>query len=237
MDTNGLADLIARDAGMGIPDLKSRDYAVLLLPDLDYDAQLVAIRELLAGQGEAAKGLTQQLCDLEHQARNHMGLHSQQAVEDWVRRVQASVYQDAAHSMAAVGMLAPFVESLFHQVFTRVGRMWSESAAALPLHPRFHPTEAQAWDCHSVRYDSGAWGKDLVAGIKQLAGETGLTPYVSPNIWLSMQALFSYRNKMFHHGFEWPLEERRKFAARASKEWPTEWFSWAQNGGGPGSPT
>ena len=34
-----------------------------------------------------------------------------------VDHLHQSVFQDAAHSMAAVGMLAPFVESLFKQAF------------------------------------------------------------------------------------------------------------------------
>ena len=41
--------------------------------------------------------------------------------------------------------------------------------------------------------------------------------------------MFAYRNKMFHHGFEWPLNERRKFEQTIRKgEWPSNWFikSW-----------
>ncbi|HEX6749206.1 MAG TPA: hypothetical protein VF092_18055 [Longimicrobium sp.] len=233
MDPDNLADLIARDAGLGIPELEPRDYAVLLLPDLDYDAQLVAIRELLAGQAETEKVLARRLRNLEEDARSHVGLHSHQALDEWMERVHASVYQDAAHSMAAVGMLAPFAESLFYQVFIRLGKMWSESAVPLPLHPRFHPVGEKTWDCHFVPYNNGKWGKDLPVGIRQLADATGLTSVLPRDLWLRLAALFGYRNKMFHNGFEWPSEQRRKFAERASKEWPPEWFRWATSGGEP----
>lgn len=39
------------------------------------------------------------------------------AVDQWVSVLHDSVYQRAAHSMAAVGMLAPLVESMFDEAF------------------------------------------------------------------------------------------------------------------------
>lgn len=39
---------------------------------------------------------------------------------------------------------------------------------------------------------------------------------------------------MFHHGFEWPVEERQKFAKRITDEgWPADWLSKAEVGNEP----
>jgi hypothetical protein len=44
-----------------------------------------------------------------------------------------------------------------------------------------------------------------------------------------LQALFEYRNKMFHRGFEWPSVEREQFE-RKRASWPSDWFSMAVSG-------
>jgi len=49
-----------------------------------------------------------------------------------------------------------------------------------------------------------------------------------------LSALFSYRNKIFHHGLEWPLEERVKFLKTASsKGWTEDWFAQSTSIGEP----
>jgi hypothetical protein len=47
-----------------------------------------------------------------------------------------------------------------------------------------------------------------------------------PEGWkATLSALFAYRNKMFHHGFEWPMTERAAFAETMRKQrWPADWF-------------
>ncbi len=46
--------------------------------------------------------------------------------------------------------------------------------------------------------------------------------------------VFGYRNKMFHHGFEWPADERSKFAKLIlSENWPDSWFKAATSDGNP----
>jgi hypothetical protein len=49
-----------------------------------------------------------------------------------------------------------------------------------------------------------------------------------------LKALFAYRNKMFHWGFEWPPEERDAFAKYiATEKWPSDWFATATTDGKP----
>ena len=53
---------------------------------------------------------------MESLARRTPGEH---AVNMWIEKVHQSIYQGAAHSMAAVGMIAPLVESVFGHTISR----------------------------------------------------------------------------------------------------------------------
>ena len=51
---------------------------------------------------------------------------------------------------------------------------------------------------------------------------------------LVLTALFEYRNRMFHWGVEWPVEERSRFEQlRRDCGWPESWFDQAIDGEGP----
>jgi hypothetical protein len=40
-------EMLERDAGLGVPEISDREMACAVLPDLDYEAQLLAISGLL----------------------------------------------------------------------------------------------------------------------------------------------------------------------------------------------
>src|SRR5271166_6841873 len=100
--------------------MDNRDAASLLLPDLDDHAQLIAIRNVLSRNRMANKELQDEINRIEEYARQTSGFRNERAVDEWIERLHGSVYQDAANSMAAVGMLAPLVESIFTQAFQSV---------------------------------------------------------------------------------------------------------------------
>ena len=143
--------------------------------------------------------------------------------------------QDAAHSMAAVGMLAPFVESIFFQSFVQIGEIYQKSNKTLPTHPRWKNSSSKRWDCHFVWNTTGKqnWRKDLSVGIQQMAEEIRLTPRLPLNLARILEALFSYRNSMFHNGFEWPEKERRDFQEKIQKHGWSDWFHYATHEGKP----
>jgi len=89
------------------------------------------------------------------------------------------------------------------------------------------------WDCHFVcnAKRNGKCQKALVQGIFELADVVELTAHLPPGLRVMLEALFLYRNKMFHNGFEWPEAERRAFAENA-KKWPG-WFRNSLHGGEP----
>lgn len=189
--TDGLCDY-GEDAGVGLPQRDNHDYVYLLLPDLDYDAQLRAIHGLLRLHRRATHESREDIREIEAAPRR-----SERDIDEWLDCMHAFTYQDAAHSMAAVGMLAPLVESIFHQALLRVGEHFS-SAARLSHDRGQHDGDSQ-WDCHYI-WRGGRWDKDLVSGICDLADEVGLSRHLPAELTPKLQALFQYRNKMFHHG-------------------------------------
>jgi hypothetical protein len=141
--------------------------------------------------------------------------------------VTDSVYQDAAHSMAAVGMLAPLIESIFCQSFDGLRRkIPAPNIVPFNSHPRWQLSADGQWDCHLVWTKKGRRRTDIVEGILQLAEAIGLSTHLPGDLKATLQALFAYRNKMFHNGFEWPLLERERFQQRIA-DWPSDWFRMA----------
>ena len=217
----------------GFIELSDDDAACLALPDLDYDSQLIAIRGLLTRQGKADKELVTEIEKIEAFAARASGVRNQQAVDEWADHMHHSVYQDAAHSMAAVGMIAPFVESVFYQAFQNIGREMAKDISPPSNHARWKQSVEDQWDCNFV-WTGGHRRKDLVKGIMQLVDAVDMTRYMPNDLEPTLSALFEYRNKMFHHGFEWPLEERRRFNKRLNESgWPPDWFSKATSDGKP----
>ena len=142
----------------------------------DYRAQSFAKRRLLPRQYRDERELEDRIQEAEELAAQSHGAANEHWVEEWISRVHSSVYQGAAHSMAAVGMIAPLIESAFKQALRRMERDWSGQK-----------------------------------GIISCVGEIGMKEYMPDDIKVTLQALFDYRNAMFHSGFEWPIEERERF--------------------------
>lgn len=207
------------------------DWAPALIKNISYDAQLTTIRFLLYRLREHDKKLDDEI----KQLHEYKGPHSQRAVDDWVDLMHDSVFQGAAHSMAAVGMLAPLIESVFCGGFETIREEFFEDDSPYDAHQhgRWQSATKNQWDSHFV-YERGKQRKDLVTGILQLAEAVGLHAYLPTDLKPMMKALFAYRNKMFHWGFEWPPEERDAFEKHiAAEKWPSDWFAKATQGGEP----
>lgn len=207
-------------------DLTNRDYAELLLEDVDLEAQLIAVRSLLRRSAQADTDLAAEIEELAKragEARGEYGLHLENS---WVDHLHGSVFQDAAHSMAAVGMVVPMLESLLTATFVGIRDL---SDPAVPVTPTGHRAhflgDQHFWDPHYL-YGATRGLKDIARGAVQLAESTGLSSFLPADFATVADALFTYRNRMFHHGFEWPKAERVKFAALiVDKGWPANWFA------------
>jgi hypothetical protein len=134
--------------------------------------------------------------------------------------------------MAALGMLAPLIESLFVQCFAGIRRILATSAPPLSSsHPRWQWPTRKQWDCHYYLAENKR-KKGLSKGILELATVIGLSARMPDDLEPMLEALFEYRNAMFHYGFEWPPIERQKFDIRRAK-WPSNWFSVSTSGNQP----
>ena len=159
----------------------------------DYISQIRAIRALLSRQNHADSRLEAEIERADELARNSTGESNYHAVDQYGDLVHDSIYQLAAHSMAAVGMLAPLMESMFKATLRAIGKTPPRSNLA-----------ARVMDAIE---DEG----------------TGLGQYMPDDLRPTLEALFRYRNKMLHHGFEWPHSQRLAFDGSLS-DWPPGWF-------------
>jgi hypothetical protein len=208
--------------------------ATLLIRHIDYESQLAAFREQLERHREQEGYLYSQIDDLEKRSQELSNPAASFHSYDRDELCHRSVYQDAAHSMAAVGMLAPFFESIFQQMFHGLQILIKDEVTSVPDHPRFNgATTDRCWDCHYFLSDGKLKRGGIVRGIEDLSSAVGLTPHFTASLMNVLEALFSYRNKMFHLGFEWPIKERTSFNNRIRNENWDNWFSVATSDGKP----
>jgi hypothetical protein len=194
-----------KESGAGIPDMEDIDYAGEFLTEIDYPAQLRAIRDLLDRHAEEERLVTERIQRIS--ATEPM---RQQFVDEAVAEMHASVYQDAAHSMAAVGMLAPLIETIFRTAFLNIGVRYDSQPRWTSTHVRLQRPGKTRWDCGSVLQNE-KWVNGLVEGVRELSDALELTSALPPGFWPRFEALIAYRNKMFHHGFEWADKVRDQF--------------------------
>ena len=230
------ADALSSDTSRGELErfgISNRDQALFLIGERDLDSQLIAIKGVLRRNLETEKQVGKDIKALEAEIRAYAGEDEeyQRHMENyWVDTLHGTVFQDAAHSMSAVGMLAPFIESMFVSIFQGLRARAQET---LSDDPRSEATQDQYWN-PQIAFGKSGVRDDLVAGIAQLANSTGLQPYLPTDYKKALSALFSYRNNMFHNGFEWPIDVRQKFTSRISNEgWSNHWFLWASRGKDP----
>jgi len=216
-----------------IPELGACDYLYSLNLDFNIEAQLIAVRGLLDRNRQGAAELTGQIKQIEEHARGVSGVQADWALDNWLNHIHHSAYQEAAHSMSAVGMLAPLVETIFYQCFQRIGDRFYPASQPTKCHDRWKAARVIQWDCHNFIIGNRS-KKNLVRGIFQLSEAVGLTSKLPAELKRTLSALFAYRNNMFHLGFEWPREDRERFAKRITDEgWPNDWFNGATSGSNP----
>jgi hypothetical protein len=228
--------MLGADAETGLEtlDLSDRDRAGLILDRVNYEQQLTAIAGLLTRNKTADKQLEAERKEIVAFIKNSSGGAQQHAIDESGENFYAMVYQGAAHSMAALGMIAPMYESMFVHAFQSIREVFRKAGVRLPAHARDGITNSDDfWDCHLVHSEKAKYKtrSDLVEGIMELADATELT--LPDGLERLLEALFSYRNKMFHCGFEWPQNECLKFAKRIEEKNWEGWFDRSEHGDEP----
>jgi hypothetical protein len=210
-----------------------RDHLRSFYPDFQPNLQIKAIRAMLALF--EAHGIQRyvSLDALVAKANEHSDFELRtKADHEAGEYFEVTGYLQRAYSMGAVGMLAPFIETIFKQAFEAMAEQLFSQLEPLP-HDRWKMPETERWDCSRYVIKEGKSEKGIVKGILQLSDALGLRQYLPDDFGPRIDALFSYRNAMFHNGFEWPKKERLKFATTIrKKKWPNEWFAKAMTNEG-----
>ena len=189
--------------------ISSRDVAPLILngtwtrrarggagDDIDDESQLRAIRGVLVRNRGAEIRLAAEMERLDALAKS---TRSERAADDLHDLFDVSTYQDAAHSMVAASLLAPFIEGVLHRAVRGIEHLKETSVV--------RSRRRRTWQ-----------------DTTQDMAEIGLTPYMPSDFDQVGDALFLYRNKVLHCGLEWPPDDRNEFNGRR-REWPLDWFS------------
>ena len=161
----------------------------------DYDAQFIAIPRLLFRQEQANQELKAQIDEVGAVAARARGDANDRAVDEHVYLMHTANYQDAAHSMATVGIIASLTESMFRRLLGR--------------------------DLERTNLRRKGIDKKIIL----LLMEKGLLTHLPDHLEPTLSALFAYRNNMFHNGFEWPREKCSAFETEiVNSAWPPDWF-------------
>jgi len=209
-------------------ELSDRDHAHALLGDIDLDAHLLAIRQALGQHRRAEQQLQAELDRLVEDARSANGAWAQRLVDIRVDLLHGSVYQDAAHSAAAVALLAPLLEAVFTRLFEAIGRQgWPRDAGERRRRAdKLADPDARFWDAQAYFPRRGEPTTNVLLGPGQLAEEAGLQAELPADTWKVFDAIMNYRNFTLHNGLEWPPAKRAEFDVMvADKGWPSEWFT------------
>jgi hypothetical protein len=213
-------------------DLPDRDFAMGLMPHINFADQLSAIKEMIDALNREEALQEARITALKEALDKGSGGNFARLHEDYAFECNRSVYADAARSIAVSSLLASFLESALASIFRTVGEKL-DADKSTPDHPRFRNgadgSRLHRWNCQKF-FDGGRSKSDLVRGVQQLAEVTGF-PLPMAHV-PAFKALFEYRNYMLHNGMEWGEEARAEFS-RLITEWPSEWFSVATSDGQP----
>jgi hypothetical protein len=220
-----LLELFERDAGLGIPEISDRDRAGSIVERIDHEQQLIAISGLLRRNKAADEQLEAERKEIIEFIKRSTGPAQERAIDESGENFYVMVYQSAAHSMAALGMLAPMYESMFYQAFQGIRTTYFGVDVVPPGHHRSALPAGDFWNCHKYcDKKTGQVSENVVAGIVQLAKAIDLKKYLPVDLPKTIEALFDYRNFMFHNGFEWPEGRCEAFAAHIEGGGWKAWF-------------
>ena len=207
-----------------------KDRAATVLDCFDYRSQLVVIHRMIQSDRASSQIEVERIDSF----KNTVGIDQLCAESEYTEACRNSVYNDAARSMAAIGMLAPFVESMFKHAFQGLSESFQRAKISIPNESARKLDPSDWWDCKFYTNSKGKKAKGLARGISEISESIGLSKHFPFDYSQCLSALFVYRNSMFHNGYEWPIAEREVFDKKLKKEnWPSEWFGYASVDGAP----
>ena len=214
-------------AGVGPETITDRDVGEAVL-EPQFESQLVAIRSVLERNHEVEQRVSAEIERLDAEIRDrgdNLWMENQR-----IDHLHSATFLDAAHSMAAVGLIAPLIESLFDRAFGYLKHSMGELYSLQSGHARWQLDDR--WN-HRFVWKRGRREAGIAKGIVQLAEAIDLKKHLPADLERTLSALFAYRNKMFHCGLEWPDKDLKMFDKLIDSEGWVDCFTRAESGGNP----
>lgn len=192
--------------------LDDHDYLFRLINTIDWDAQLEAVRVLFRRHREWSDAVSANIARLKEEAETYRGPHHDQIVDEHVDAMFRSTYSDGVINLSAMGVIVPMIETVFSQSFHSLGAKYAVTGLTPPDHERWRRAgeDANRWNCQ-WRFGRRGPKQDITVGLPQLSEAAGLTPFLPEGMMDWIVALLTYRNRMFHGGLEWSIEQRDQF--------------------------
>ena len=203
--------------------------------DHDPQAQLDEIELLLEAVFTRRDALHGEISECDHDLERYpVGSIEHHLAHDGGNSLRwRACYREAACSHAAVGALAPFIEGLLVRFFICL-RKRDESAQDRAVHHRGKLASDAFWDPHKASEKGKLCPKDdLMRGTRQLVEALALSESLPHATLSTIDAMLVYRNRALHCGYEWPIEDRRKFVDTVHEKGWGEWFTWESIDGDP----
>ena len=180
-----------QDAGSGFPGVTNRDRSLLVLEQMDCEEHLTAIAGLLRRNKVADEQLESERKEIIEFIRRSSGSRRRNTlIDESGENFYAMVYQSAVHSMAAVGMIAPMYETLFHQAFQGIRARYFGPTEIPPGHHREAMNARDYWDCHKYYdKDKSEVQENVASGIVQLAKAIGIKKHLPADLPKTLAAL------------------------------------------------
>lgn len=191
----------------------------------DHDAHLRALRSLASCLADWNAGYTNRVdeaIDAEMEGDPEIDLVCPAFAD--------TCFADVAQSLAFITTTAAFVESFFKECLPVMGEKFSGNYQREHIRfQRYGESVSSFWDPTKTTTK----GDKIATMICEILEGSDLMRFMVPNFTSVVHAIFKYRNQMIHHGFEWSLAERRKFARTIADENWHRWFFVSETDGEP----
>ncbi|PJO47203.1 hypothetical protein [Brucella pituitosa] len=227
MELSDLIDEETTERSFGGP-IDHRDHLYLLLPTVDWDSQILAVKSMLRNNANALKASDDEIAKSKEYLQDYNGPYHSHYEDEHVNLLHQSVYFEATASLSAIGMIAPMIETIFCQSMSELGTLYQLAGIEPPAHKRWKRSigNVHRWNAQwCFKSDPKANSNDLISGLRQISDATRLSEHMDTTTWQWIKAMLSYRNYMFHNGFEWPVDKRTEFQKRIESEGWGQYFS------------
>ncbi len=191
---------------------------------IDFKTQYLAMKEMLQAVKEPTVKFQDDYNSLQKKVESQGG--NDFIAEHLNDKGYESQFWDMSYSLAAIGIIAPYIESLFTAMFADYGKYCAPEESE---HDRFRNFTKYKWDPHYFAKKSDRVETDIAKGILQLLKCTGFKDGTIAKCKKFIPAIFRYRNLMFHNGVHWPKVKREVFIKEAKGGGWYDWFLFDEN--------